>query len=173
MSLTKSGVPGEQMVLEAEERRQKGDEKGAAEIASQAAALLKQAEEGRAEVEKQLNSEKNPVGTSRQSSFSFNANRHLLGVTVRPLNAQLASYFGVAGGSGVLVTEVKPGGLVERAGIRAGDCITTLNGAKVSSIQDLTRQIGAVSRSSSSAEVAFGVVRDRTETTVKTNLASR
>ena len=45
---------GEQMALEAEEARQKGDEKAATELASQAAALIKQGEDGRAEVEQQL-----------------------------------------------------------------------------------------------------------------------
>ena len=92
---------------------------------------------------------------------------------MRPLNAQLASYFGVSAGVGVLVTEVKSGGLVERAGIKAGDCITAVNGEKVASLQDLTREVGSISRAGDTAEVTFLVVRDRTETALKAALAIR
>jgi S1-C subfamily serine protease len=164
---------GEQMALEAQEARQKGDEKGAAELESRSATLLKQAEEGRAEIEKQLASGKTPSGSPTQSTYSLSANRHLLGVSVKPLTPQLAGYFGVTGGSGLLVTEVKSGGLIERAGIKAGDCITALNGEKLSSLQDLTRQIGLASRGSSGSEVTFSLVRDRAETILKTTLPAR
>lgn len=164
---------GEQIALEAQEARQKGDEKGAAELESRSAALLKQAEEGRADIEKQLASGKTSSGPGAQSSYNLNANRHLLGVSVRPLNPQLAGYFGVSGGAGVLVTEVKSGGLIERAGIKAGDCITALNGEKISSLQDLSRQIGLTSRVTSGGEVTFSIVRDRTDLTLKTTLAAR
>lgn len=165
---------GEQMALEAEEARQKGDEKGAAELASQAAVLIKQSEEGRAEIEQQLaKATARESAFSGQSSYSLNANRHLLGVSVRPLNPQLAAFFVVTGGAGLLVTEVKPGGLVDRAGIKAGDCITGLNGEGVTSLQDLTRQMGLTSRQGSTAEVVFSIVRDRLETTAKASLAAR
>lgn len=165
---------GEQMALDAEALRQKGDEKGATEMARQAAALIKQAEEGRAEIEQQLAARKGRDGSfSGQSSYSFNANRHLLGVSVRPLNPQLAGYFAVKGDAGVLVTEVKAGGLVERAGIRAGDCITALNGERVTSLQDMTRLMAAASRPGAATEVVFNVVRDRAETTLKASLGSR
>ena len=76
----------------------------------------------------------------------------------------------MSGGSGLLVTEVKPGGLVERAGIKAGDCITAINGEPVTSLQDLTRQMGSVSRQGPTAEVIFSIVRDRAETTAKAGL---
>lgn len=162
---------GEQMVLEAQAVRQKGDEKGAVELETRAAALLKQAEEGRAEIEKQLASASSSKGPGTQSSYSLNANRHLLGASVKPLNPQLARYFGVENGSGVLVTEVRSGGLVERAGIRAGDCMTAVNGERITSLQDLTRQVGLASQISSVKEITFTVVRDHTETTLKTSLA--
>jgi S1-C subfamily serine protease len=164
---------GEQIALDAQEARQKGDEKGAAELESRSAALLKQAEEGRAEIEKRLAAGGGTAGPGSQSSYSLNANRHLLGVTVKPLSPQLAGYFGVVGGSGVLVTEVRSGGLIERAGIKVGDCITGLNGEKVSSLQDLTRQIGLASRVTSASEVTFSVVRDRAESTLKITLGAR
>jgi phage shock protein E len=69
-----------------------------------------------------------------------NASRFYLGVSTAPLNEQLARYFKVARG-GVLVTEVTPGGLAERAGIKAGDCIIKVNGDPVTSTFDLNTLI--------------------------------
>lgn len=165
---------GERIALEAEEARQKGDEAKARELASQAADLLKHADEGRQQIEKiLLEGRQDTPANSRPSSYNLNANRHLLGVTVRPLNAQLAGFFNVAGGNGVLVTEVKPGGLVERAGIKAGDCITALNGEPIQTLQDLTRQIGRASRDAETQNIVLTVVRDRREMTATTRLTPR
>lgn len=160
---------GEKMALEAEEARQKGNEKEANELALQAAVLIKQAEEGRAEVERLIATKAGDGAISGPSSYSLNANRHLLGVTVKPLNPQLAAFFHVSGGSGLLVTEVKAGGLVDRAGIIAGDCIVTLNGKGVQSLQDMTRQMST--GGDPAAEVVFTIIRDRVESTVKAKVS--
>jgi hypothetical protein len=69
-----------------------------------------------------------------------NASRFYLGINTSPLNEQLARYFKVARG-GVLVTEVTAGGLAERAGIKAGDCIVTINDDPVTSTVDLNTLI--------------------------------
>jgi PDZ domain-containing protein/rhodanese-like protein len=69
-----------------------------------------------------------------------NASRFYLGVNTAPLNEQLAGYFNVARG-GVLVTEVTAGGLAELAGIKAGDCITSVNDDPVTSTFDLNTLI--------------------------------
>ncbi len=165
---------GQQKALEAEEARQRGDHRAAQELATGSTLLLKQAEEGRAEMENELARTGGTGGPAwSQSTYSVNANRHLLGVTVRPLNSQMAETFLVPGGAGVLVTEVRPGGLVERAGIKAGDCITALNGEPIKSMKDLTRQTGWAAREGASTEVVFSIVRDRREATVKANLTSR
>jgi serine protease Do len=49
-----------------------------------------------------------------------------LGMTLNPLTDQLASYFGVKGG--VLVSAVEAGSPAARAGVRAGDVVTAVNG---------------------------------------------
>jgi phage shock protein E len=69
-----------------------------------------------------------------------NASRFYLGVNTAPLNEQLARYFNAARG-GVLVTEVTTGGLAERAGMKAGDCIITVNDDPVTSTFDLNTLI--------------------------------
>ena len=88
---------------------------------------------------------------------------------------QLADFFNVTGG-GLLVTEVRPGGLIERAGIRAGDCIKGVNGEPVSSAQDLSRQINHLARgdgAGKAAEVVFALIRDRHEVELKTSLGDK
>jgi serine protease Do len=80
-----------------------------------------------------------------------------LGVTVDELTSQLAKYFGAK--DGVLVTEVTDGSAAERAGIKAGDIITSVNGHAVTSREDLVRDL----RDGNDSDVKVGIVRDRKE----------
>lgn len=174
---------GERLAQEAEAARQRGDGTLARDLTEQSTEMLKQAEERRVEVEKQLREGKlRDFPSPSRFNYSFAANRHLLGVSVLPLGEQLGSYFNVTSGLGVLVTEVKPVGLISRAGIRAGDCITALNGERINSAADLTRQLSrmmhnqsiqpAIQPGAEALEVSFTVVRDRREMTIKVNLGT-
>ncbi len=87
-----------------------------------------------------------------------------LGVTVDELTNQLADYFGAK--DGVLVTAVTDGTAASRAGLKAGDVITSINGARVHSRDDLVRAL----RDGDSNEMTIGFVRDKKETTVKATL---
>ena len=82
-----------------------------------------------------------------------------------PLTDQLAAFFGTKSTTGLLVTDVKPGGLVERAGLKAGDCITLVNDEKVASVTDLSLVI-----SRARDQVIFTVIRDRSEISLKTSM---
>ena len=57
--------------------------------------------------------------------------RGQLGLTVQPVTSDIASKAGLKDTRGVLVNSVQPGGPAERAGIRAGDVITALNGQPI------------------------------------------
>ncbi|MEO7272491.1 MAG: PDZ domain-containing protein [Vicinamibacterales bacterium] len=85
-----------------------------------------------------------------------------LGVVVQELTPQLADYFGVR--EGVLVVSVTSGSAAETAGVTAGDVITTLNGAAVSSSADLRQRS---LRLDEGAEVTLGVTRDKKTLTLK------
>jgi len=85
-----------------------------------------------------------------------------LGLTIQELQPQLADYFGVR--EGVLVTSVSSGSTAEKAGLKAGDVITTLNGAAVASASDLRRR---GMRLEDGAELTLGVVRDKKAMTLK------
>jgi serine protease Do len=92
-----------------------------------------------------------------------------LGVTVNELTSQLAGYFGTR--DGLLVTSVADGSSAARAGLKAGDVITSVNGDRVRSRDDL---IHGLRDAREGDEVTVGIVRDKKETTVKAKIeASR
>lgn len=87
-----------------------------------------------------------------------------LGVTVDNLTQQLAEYFGAK--DGVLVTSVTDGSAAARAGMKAGDVITSINGDRVTSREELVRRL----RDASGDDITIGVVRDKKETTLKAKI---
>ena len=94
--------------------------------------------------------------------------RGRLGVTVSPLGDQLAAYFGAK--EGVLVAAVVDGSPAQKAGLQAGDVITTINGERIASPAQLTRALRTLN---DDAELTLGIVREKKETTVKVKLESR
>jgi len=88
-----------------------------------------------------------------------------LGVTVNELTPQLATYFGVK--DGVLVASVESDSPAARAGLKAGDVITAVNGQNVASSGDLVRSIRGAR---AEADVTIDIVREKKETSVKAKL---
>lgn len=85
-----------------------------------------------------------------------------LGVAVQELSPDLAEYFGVK--DGVLVATVTKDSPGARAGLKAGDVITTVNGATVNDPSDLRQRLWS---NEESAEATLGVTRDRKALTLK------
>ena len=83
-----------------------------------------------------------------------------LGVGVDELTDQLAQYFGAK--DGLLVTSVTDGSAASRAGLKAGDVITSINGRAVRSRDDLVQEL----RQAPGEEITIGIVRDKKESTV-------
>jgi membrane-associated protease RseP (regulator of RpoE activity) len=71
--------------------------------------------------------------------FSFGANRRI-GVSTQTLTKQLADYFGVNDG-GLLITSVNENSPAAKAGLKAGDVITAVDGEKVASSGDIVRAL--------------------------------
>lgn len=65
-----------------------------------------------------------------------------LGVSVQDLSAPLAASFGLPGPNGALVSSVAPGSAAARAGLKAGDVITSMNGQVVQVAGDVSSRIG-------------------------------
>jgi len=88
-----------------------------------------------------------------------------LGASVQPLTADLAEYFGVK--SGVLVSSVQKDSAAEKAGLKAGDVITAVDGRAVASASQLT---AALPSGQGSHDVTLTVVREKKEMKVKATL---
>jgi serine protease Do len=91
--------------------------------------------------------------------------RGRLGVSVESMTPQLAAYFGARDG-GVLVSSVADDSAAKKAGLKAGDVILTVNGARVTDPQALVQEL-----SNAGGEITLGVMRDRKETTVRATLS--
>ncbi len=64
-----------------------------------------------------------------------------LGVEMQDMNEDLAEYFNVKEGDGVLVSRVLKDSPAEKAGLKAGDVIIEFDGKKISKAADLSRAI--------------------------------
>lgn len=85
-----------------------------------------------------------------------------LGITVGDLSSQLAEYFGTK--DGALVTSVRDDSSAAKAGIKAGDVITSFNGADVTGPSELRRRIQGLQNGD---EFSVGLVRDKKPLTLK------
>ena len=95
-----------------------------------------------------------------------------LGISADNLTPQLATYFGVSQGNGVLVLEVRAGSAAEKAGLKAGDCVVRVGTEKVGSVSDLHRALARNAGSEQKQEVTLTIVRDRHEQTLSAQLES-
>jgi S1-C subfamily serine protease len=95
--------------------------------------------------------------------------RGRLGVQVEGLSDQLATYFGVNDG-GVLVAGVTADSPAAKAGVKAGDVITKVNGEAVKDPGDLVQALGQVK---DDGAVALDIVRDRKATSLKATIEPR
>jgi serine protease Do len=91
-----------------------------------------------------------------------------LGITIENLDTQLAEYFGVK--EGVLVKSVAADSAGAKAGLKAGDVITAVNGRKVYDSSDVTR---ALDRTEDSGDVTIEITRDKKAQTLKGKLEVR
>lgn len=161
-----------------EEARARGNEKDVSRFSEEEKAFRKMADESRASVDKEIQEGKISLLSSQQVGSTITVARYQLGVRVTPLTAQLSDFFNSKGG--VLVNEVRVGGAAEKAGIKAGDCITAVNGEKVYTLADLNRLVDQTSRANNdqkkdnqNGEATLSIMRERTEILVKVRFNQR
>jgi serine protease Do len=70
--------------------------------------------------------------------------RGWIGVQIQPVTAEIAESLGLKTPEGALVADPQANGPAVKAGIEAGDVITTVNGIRVKDAKDLARQIGTM-----------------------------
>src|SRR5580698_1947100 len=95
--------------------------------------------------------------------------RSRIGVSVQDIRQQLALSFGLSAPHGALISAVDPTGPSEKAGLKAGDVITSVNGRNVDHSWDLP---AIISQLPPGSQARLGIWHDRkaTEVTVKTVL---
>ena len=88
-----------------------------------------------------------------------------LGVTLNMLEGQMADFFGVTGGA--LVSSVDPNSVAARAGLKAGDVITAVNGHSVRQPSEVAQEIRDATAGS---QVSLKIVREKKEMTLDVTL---
>ena len=83
--------------------------------------------------------------------------RGILGVNIYNVTPEIARQFDLPGSSGAMVAGVAEGSSAQRAGVRTGDIITSLNGAPTKSAGELRNAIGMLRVGD---KVELGLLRD-------------
>jgi serine protease Do len=95
--------------------------------------------------------------------------RGWIGVQIQPVTADIADSLGLKTAEGALVSEPQNDSPAAKAGIVAGDVITTLDGAPVKDAHMLARKIGTMAPGSS---VKVGLLRNGSEKTMTLTLGT-
>src|SRR5580704_9891145 len=93
--------------------------------------------------------------------------RPRLGIDAEDLSGQFGAYFGAPDGEGVLVREVNSGSPAEKAGVKTGDVIISLNGERVRSLGDLREKLAGKREEKT---VKVGVLRNKNAVTLNVEL---
>jgi len=90
-------------------------------------------------------------------------NGRRIGVSTMELSKQLADYFGIADGRGVLVTSVSEDGPAAKSGVKAGDVITAVDGEAVDSPGDVARIVNR----KKDGDVTLTIIRNKSQQTIR------
>jgi serine protease Do len=93
--------------------------------------------------------------------------RGQLGITVSRVTSDLAASLGMSEAKGVIVNSVRSGSAAERAGIRQGDVITSINDAAVNDTNAFRNRVAG---NAPGAEVTLAVLRDNREQKIRATL---
>ena len=92
-----------------------------------------------------------------------------LGIDAEDLSGQLGTFFGAPDGEGILVREVNSGSAAEKAGVKAGDVITSIDGDRIRSVGELREKLSA-KRDEKDKAVKLGVLRNKSALTLNVEL---
>lgn len=101
-------------------------------------------------------------GPGEEGTFFVLGNHRRIGIGTMQLTKQLADYFGIADGQGVLVTSVGDDTPAAKAGLKAGDVITAIDGEKIDGAGDLARGINKKKE----GDVTLTVIRNKNQRSV-------
>jgi serine protease Do len=99
----------------------------------------------------------------------FGGGQPRLGIDAEEISGQLGAFFGAPDGEGILVRDVNSGSPAEKAGVKAGDVITSLNGERIRSVGELREKLSA-KRDDKDRTVKLGVLRNKSEISLTVEL---
>jgi len=99
--------------------------------------------------------------------WSFETRKYI-GVYCGELNRELAEHFGVKKGTGLLVSRLTEGGPAEKADLKIGDVIISVDGDRVESVNELLDLVQVKAKGS---KVKLGILRDKKEMTLEVEVA--
>jgi serine protease Do len=113
-----------------------------------------------------------PAATAKtviaQLKDSGHVTRGWLGVQIQPVTSDVADALGLKQTAGALVAEPQSGSPAEKAGIKAGDVIVSIDGQSAKDSREVAQKIGAMSPGSS---VKLGIIRGGSQETINVTLA--
>jgi serine protease Do len=93
--------------------------------------------------------------------------RGWIGVQIQPVTADIADSLGMKNARGALVAEPQSGSPADKAGIKSGDVIVSVNGEAIEDARNLARRISSLSPGTS---VHLGIIRNGREDTLMLTL---
>jgi serine protease Do len=99
-------------------------------------------------------------------TFLMNA-KPRLGIDAEDLGGQLGSFFGVPEGEGILVRNVNSDSAAAKAGVKAGDVITSFNGERIRTASELREKLAGVEGGKT---VKLGIFRNKSNITLNVEL---
>jgi serine protease Do len=106
------------------------------------------------------------MGGMRNFTFSTSG-RARLGIDAEDLDGDFGNYFGAPEGEGILVRNVFPDSPAAKAGLKAGDVITSFNGERIRSISELREKLMGLKDAKSAK---LGLLRNKSELSVTVEL---
>jgi S1-C subfamily serine protease len=108
-----------------------------------------------------LEKSKSPKPYKKSFSYYYDKSslsNSYIGINLESLNAQLGEYFGVKDGEGALVTEVIDESPAQKAGLKAGDVIVSIDGKPVKSPSDVQK---AIRKKDKGDKATIGILREK------------
>jgi serine protease Do len=107
------------------------------------------------------------MGAVKQLKATGKVSRGMIGVQLQAIDAEMAKGLGLPDARGALINEVTPGSAGEKAGLRTGDVIRSIDGTQVRQSSDLPPIVGAMAPGT---KVTLGILRDGKSKDVRVTL---
>jgi serine protease Do len=91
-------------------------------------------------------------------NIRVNTSIDVAGIRVEQMTDQLRDFFGVLTNAGVLVSSVEPNSAAERAGLKTGDVVTSVDGRNIRTPAEFSREMR-----STASKVTLKIVREKQE----------